>query len=389
MTIPNLNPTTLMATTAAAAMAKRNRIVSALRGAFVADAASMGTHWIYDPKEMAKTVPSVSDPEFLDPPSPRFYSSEEFPGHYGTGTLSPFGEQLLFVTEYVASLPKHSGDLTGDEMSVAMLEWAETFGGRPDHALIKFVANMKKEDQSGRWPECGADDDQSHLLMKVVPVTCRYAGSDKLAAMVERAIRVHQNNDRAVAFGVVSSRILEAVLLGAPTLMDALSTVERNMEADLEPYPEKAGRAVMDAFAYGKARGLDDAATTMDAVLLEWSHEVMKGKEGDPFYDFAGRNCAMPGAFLGPVSLMYRAAALEAREGKDCDVDGRYVSAVRENILASGDTCSRAVYIGAVMAAAASGGTGSIPPEWIDKMDADTLRRVDEAIEAIASANVE
>jgi ADP-ribosylglycohydrolase len=130
--------------------------VAAIRGAFVADAASMGTHWIYDPAVMATTVDSLTAPEFKDPPTPSFYSAADFPGHYGPGMLSPYGEQLLFVTEYVAS----SQSVDGHAMSQAMLEWAESFGGRPDHALTTFMANMNKEDGSGQWPNCGADDDQ-------------------------------------------------------------------------------------------------------------------------------------------------------------------------------------------------------------------------------------
>ncbi len=138
------------------ALLLKSRIVAAIRGAFVADAASMGTHWIYNPADMAKAVPSIEAPEFKNPPTPSFYSSTEFPGHYGPGALSPYGEQLLFVTEYVAS----KGKVDGAEMSKAMLDWSNTFGGRPDHALTTFKENMNKEDGSGQWPNCGADDDQ-------------------------------------------------------------------------------------------------------------------------------------------------------------------------------------------------------------------------------------
>ncbi len=138
------------------ALLLKSRIVAAIRGAFVADAASLGTHWIYNPADMAKAVPSLEAPEFKNPPTPSFYSSADFPGHYGPGALSPYGEQLLFVTEYLAK----NGNVDGAEMSKAMLAWAESFRGRPDHALNTFVENMKKEDGSGQWPSCGADDDQ-------------------------------------------------------------------------------------------------------------------------------------------------------------------------------------------------------------------------------------
>ena len=137
----------------------KKRVAAAIRGAFFADSASMGTHWIYDPKEMASAVQSIDSPEFRDPPTPRYYSEEEFPGHYGrVGMLSPYGEQLLFVTEHVATTMGQ--DLNGESMSQAMLEWASSFGGRPDSALLNFVENMQKEDKSGKWPDCGADDHQ-------------------------------------------------------------------------------------------------------------------------------------------------------------------------------------------------------------------------------------
>lgn len=141
----------------------KSRILAAIRGAFVADAAAMGTHWIYNPQEMLSKVPSKEAPEFKDPPTPSYYSSTEFPGHYGTGMLSPYGEQMLFVTEYVAAAAAAASGgsddvVDGPTMSVKLLEWAESFGGRPDSALKTFMENMKKED--GKWPNCGADDYQ-------------------------------------------------------------------------------------------------------------------------------------------------------------------------------------------------------------------------------------
>lgn len=149
----------MVASSVPSAAVLKQRIVSAIRGAFVADAASMGVHWVYDPAVMLKTVDSVEAPEFKAEPTPQYYSSTEFPGHYQKGMLSPFGEQLLFVTEYVAD----KKDVDGADMSKAMFEWVESFGGRPDHGLIAFSENMKKTDGSGAWPNCGADDDQGTM----------------------------------------------------------------------------------------------------------------------------------------------------------------------------------------------------------------------------------
>jgi hypothetical protein len=141
-------------------MLSKKRIVDALYGAFVADAASMGLHWHYSVDELMSILPSFEYPEFKSPPTPNYYDSTEFPGHYGTGMLSPFGEQMLFVTEYCASRKK----IDGSDMSTAMMDWADTFGGRKDHALKQFLENMSRKD--GHWPNCGADDNQGKYMQQ-------------------------------------------------------------------------------------------------------------------------------------------------------------------------------------------------------------------------------
>jgi hypothetical protein len=135
-------------------MVDESRVANMIQGAFVADAASMGTHWIYDPEEMASLVPSIEKPEFKTPACPKYYSSEEFPGHYQAGMLSPWGEQLLFATSYCG---EHTCVTTG-HMSVKMKTWAESYGGRQDAATKQFLVCMKEGDRSVEL--CGADDDQ-------------------------------------------------------------------------------------------------------------------------------------------------------------------------------------------------------------------------------------
>lgn len=358
----------------------KQRVAAAIRGAFIGDAASLGTHWIYDPKIMAQTVTSLTEPEFRVPPKPSYYSSEEFPGHYEAGMLSPYGEQLLFVTEYMASPSGQA--FAGAEMSDAMLEWATTFGGRPDHALTTFIENMNKPDGAGKYPNCGADDDQAHIYMKIVPVVSRYAGSPELVSKLTEAIRVHQNNEKAIAFGIIAGRLLEAIILGAP-LEEALETVHSNVAEDLGSSEYKDD--VLKAFARGKKAGKEEGfEKTLDDVLLEVSHEIMGEEKSDsPFYDLAARSCGLPGSFIAPIMLLYKYAS------SSMPLPTAFALALRENILASGDTCSRAVYVGAILAAAGVGSEegakwqDAIPPDWNAKLDPVTSARIDVALSKI------
>ena len=65
----------------------------------------------------------------------------------------------------------------------------------------------------------------------------------------------------------------------------------------------------------------------------------------------------------------------------DINGDGSsYASAVRENILASGDICSRAIMIGSILGLVGAG----CPESFSSKLDATHAARVRAASEAIA-----
>ena len=59
-------------------------------------------------------------------------------------------------------------------------------------------------------------------------------------------------------------------------------------------------------------------------------------------------------------------------DGADC------ASALRQNILGAGDTCSRAAFVGSVL-----GVTSGVPQNWIDRVDANTLKRIDATVSKI------
>jgi hypothetical protein len=62
----------------------------AILGAFVADAATMPLHWIYDRDQLKSIIgDKIAAPEFFDHPSCPFYNSEKNPG------MSRWGSAVL------------------------------------------------------------------------------------------------------------------------------------------------------------------------------------------------------------------------------------------------------------------------------------------------------
>ena len=200
-----------------------------------------------------------------------------------------------------------------------------------------------------------------------MPVTCLYAGKPELQDRVIEAIRVHQNNDMAMAFGVAAARILEAVLLGS-SLSQALDKFEQEMNAQEDALQQNS--VVLQAFQ--RAKTAQDLELTDFLMVL--SNEMMKDQPDSSFYNMAARSCALPGSFSGPIHQLFLAATSSS--------DQAYPKTQRNNIMASGDTCSRAILLGAIVAAA----TGGPPQEWMDQMDPDTLHKVNAAAMKIAEA---
>jgi hypothetical protein len=120
-------------------------------------------------------------------------------------------------------------------------------------------------------------------------------------------------------------------------------------------------------FGIAAARVLEAALLveypTLDDLLLQLSHEKMKDTPEHAFYDMAARSCALPGAFTGPMYLLYKYALQSSGPSNNKVItttsstpwdDNVLLMAIRENIFAAGDTCGRAVFLGAVLASATS-----------------------------------
>ena len=172
---------------------------------------------------------------------------------------------------------------------------------------------------------------------------------------VKESIMAFQTNKKAIRFGMAAAALLESILLGH-SLQESLEKVVSR--AITSPGSED----VMDACL----RALCDAK-------LKSYEELLEGLEED---DSGGRSSKLPASFIADLYLFYKAV------GDGNEDEGAYKKAVRENILGGGDTCGRALLIGAVMGACA----GKVPEDWVEKVDKETMSNVEKAIKSISEA---
>lgn len=160
--------------------------------------------------------------------------------------------------------------------------------------------------------------------MKAPVIAARYSDDATLPEKVNIAVRIQQNNDVAVRYGVASARLIERVI-GGSTIPDALAWAA-------------------------------DGDNLGDAEIAAQIKEVQETREGDTTAAVAryGWTCRLPGSFLGAIHCLAKYDTFEA--------------AMTANVLAGGDQCSRGALIGGMFGA--SLGLAGLPHALTSKVTA-------------------
>ncbi len=300
-----------------------DRARAAMLGAAVADAATMGFHWLYDQARIAEVAGDA--PEFRAPNEADFAGKGYF-AHGGKtpGEPSHYGAQMMAMA--TAMPGKEAYD--ADAYAAAFRAWFD-YGGRwvgycdrPTRATLLAMAAAEADEAP--ITTCGADDAQLPAISKLPVLVARHHDDPDLAGMVESAVRLTNNRDDSVAWGQATARMLAAAIQGASP-----------------------------AEAVAAAR---DGATGQITKQIDKAHEMKAATTAEVATAHA-LHCQLEVAF--PVLIH---AILTA---------GSFESAVRANIQAGGDNCGRSIPIGAVLGACFAGDAArAIPAGWTAKLKA-------------------
>jgi ADP-ribosylglycohydrolase len=361
----------------------------AILGAIVADAASMGLHWLYD-VERVRDVGGIN-PEFKEPDRANYEGVMGYFAHSQkrSGDLSHYGEQLLVM---LRSLLQNNGSFSRRQYQK---DFRDYFGpGGPYQGYIDAptrdtlknldAAEAEAMEKAARV-ELGIDDDLRTMLMrKILPNVKIYEGED-LKRRVDSAIRIAIDDDEIVKKGFAMMDALEEGLKGyygaddqqlpaiskLPPLVACYAGSER-----MKDFVEQAVRvtnhhdlAVQYALASGKmiekailgettARaiqsGLEGKGTEVPNRLAEGIQAA--GRDSIQAIGEFGRDCGLRQGLPSALQVL----------GSSKD----YKEAVRTNILAGGDSCGRGILIGSILGAVHGIATPKgIPLEWIVRLN--------------------
>jgi len=363
---------------------RKPTIIAALAGGWVADAASLGLHWLYNSPRILEV--GGKTPEFLPPKAD--YFSDVF------GYFAHEGKQSGDISHYGAATGVLMDSLLASDGQLDIRDYQRRFrsffgpGGQwcgfldnPTRITLNNLNAIEQNaiDQALATTKVDLTDKQKRVLVqKVLPYTRRLTG-DQLAEPVRRAIDLTYHEIGVQEAGVHIAETIDqhlrpesgaddlqlpsvsklaplvACYCGKDKLMAVTEAAVRvtNHNDEAVAWARCAatllneifqGKPMASALASAKAKAPDQddlvnalSGSSLDAI-----------KAGDTF----GRTCYLHEAMPVIFHILGHATS--------------YTDAVRANIQCGGDSCGRAWIIGPAMAAIHGvGGEQGIPLSWL------------------------
>ncbi|MEX2475510.1 ADP-ribosylglycohydrolase family protein [Marinobacter sp.] len=366
---------------------RKPAMIAALAGGWVADAASLGLHWLYDSQRILEV--GGQSPEFLPP------KAEYFTG--GFGYFAHEGKQAGDISHYGAATGVLSDSLLANEGTLNIRDYQRRFraffgpGGQwqgyIDNPTRVTLANLHTIEQTAIEQAQASttaeltDKQKRILVQKVLPYT-RCLSGEQLADPVTRAISLTYQEPEIQKAGVHLAEAIDRQLLlesgaddmqlpavsklpplvasycGSDKLMEVTEAAVRvtNHNDDAVAWAKCAAR-LLDHLFRGDPLSVAFDGATPEAPDPDNLNKARSGSNlnavgaGDTF----GRTCYLHEAM--PVIFHILSHA------------GSYTEAVRANIQCGGDSCGRAWVIGPAMAAIHGvGGEHGIPLGWLARV---------------------
>ncbi|WP_166264711.1 ADP-ribosylglycohydrolase family protein [Marinobacter caseinilyticus] len=367
--------------------AHRSRLVSALAGGWVADAASLGLHWLYDSERILEV--GGQTPEFL-PPRADYFTK-------GFGYFAHEGKLAGDVSHYAAATGVLSDSLLANAGALDIRDYQRRFraffgpGGQwrgfidnPTRITLDNLNTIEQtaiEHARATTTAVLTDQQKRVLVQKVLPYT-RHLTGDQLADPVRKAISLTYKEPDIQAAGIHLAETIDrelkpesgaddlqlpavsklaplvACYCGDETLMAMTEAAVRvtNHNDEAVAWARCAATLLDGLFRGGSLSEALDAATR-EAPDPKSLTNACSGTalDGPGAGDAYGRTCYLHEAMPVIFHVLSHARS--------------FTEAVRANIHCGGDSCGRASIIGPAMAALYGvGGERGIPLSWLARV---------------------
>jgi ADP-ribosylglycohydrolase len=291
-------------------MTMTDNIKAAVMASFIADALSLGAHWIYDQKKIKAEFGRIDN--ITAPLADSFHPTKS------AGEFTHYGDQTLVLLESIAA--KGTFDL--DHFARSWQALFADHSGYRDKATNITLANFQKNSDP---TVAGSSSTDLGGASRIAPLVYRYyQDQDQLQKSIREQTRMTHSNELVLDCALFFAMVTCKTILGVS--------------------PIDAVQQTADDF-------FDDNPLFM---LVQKGLASRKEDTSETILHF-GQMCDGNAAFPGAIHLISK-------------YPDRLSYALRENIMAGGDSAARGMLVGMVLGAYQ--GMPAIPSDWLATMKA-------------------
>jgi len=281
-----------------------DRIKAAVFGSFVADALSLGPHWVYNTNVIDKKFGVVD--RFLDPLT-SYHKGKQ------AGDLTHYGDQMLVLLDSVAA----NAGFNLEQFAVDWRRFMDSYDGYFDTATKTTLQNMTDGHQ---YPDCGSPSDDLGGAARIAPLAGVHYSDLQQLVDAARAQTALTHNNRAVIGGAEFFAHVVFKVLGGLRPAEAIG------EAGREAAENETLQDLLSA-------GLESRSRDSRQTIAEF-----------------GQTCAIEAAFPATIHLITK-------------YEDNFKQAMIANVMAGGDSAARGMLTGMVLGA--YHGLAGIPEPWL------------------------
>ena len=362
---------------------QRTRARNSILGAFVADAASLGLHWVYSQRRILELAPQV--PEFHPPDAADYEGGVGYFAHEQkcAGDLSQYGEQMLVMLQSLKATNGRYEKLHYTEQFRRHFGYGGDFVGYIDRPTRQTLDRIYRDENTAieavdAIPYNGPAKDQQSMLTKVLAAVKQHEGQ-KLHDRVEWYAAAMPDPERSRDYGLA----LVAALAPSDEFPGAIDE-QLPAVSKLPPLVAcYAGDADLTAVCESAIRVTNNASRAIDYghVCTELLRASIEGITIGETLELAVNAGSRETSKVLTKALQAETSVRELSKefGLHCDLGAgvpslmynlkkatSFTEAVRANLYAGGDNCGRAIILGAVCGAQfGMGGDAGIPEAWL------------------------
>ena len=186
-----------------------DRVKDLILVTLVADAYSLGAHWVYD-EEQLKSM--AFDWEVLNEPQAMWHKGKS------AGDFTHFGDQMLWLCEFLVG----KSNFDSEAYRAFWFEKMQTYSGYMDGSSRTTIENIK----NGITPS-GASSTDLSIVGRIAPLLLVSKTDEEFYANVDNFIKITHDSEKSRMCGEFFGRVLVMVLEGQP-LIESIMKLKSN-----------------------------------------------------------------------------------------------------------------------------------------------------------------